>query len=423
MRARPSVPPPVVPTSTVRAPAPAAQRREAPPPEPTMLGGESRRREDRGKPSGPPPIPPPPTHVASVVRPFASSHLAPMPDVPDKRVLGSVWYVLAFLRARWQRRTAINALSVDIHQDTAALDQVLGSLGAAARAEQLDNRGFAAENAEITAAEQRRVEFVLQADEIQSRRADEDVKFAAIEHDRLASVTTAEAALAGIAEDVERLEAQRRHVREQKKELEKKQQALRKSADDRDRQAHAISTAPNPDATAPGVSNELRKSADEHRREASTHEPQRLEFEKRLNELEGPLSVGLSKVEAARAELATARGSLNDAREGHVHRAEELDVEHRAKLRDISVTDGEIARRLVTLGTLVNLNRVDLRAFTELYERIDRIRSAIGSRSAEIDTLTAERNAYDKNTLIRGTAIIGGALVLLVAILAIIRAL
>ena len=183
------------------------------------------------------------------------------------------------------------------------------------------------------------------------------------------------------------------------------------------------SLRPNPAATAPGVSNELRKSADEHRREASTHEPQRLDFEKRLSDLEGPLSVGQSKVEAARAEVATARGSLNDARQGHVHRAEELDVEHKAKLREVAVTDGEITRRLVTLGTLVNLNRVDLPAFTELYERIDRIRAAIGSRSTEIDTLTAERNAYDKSTLIRGTAIIGGALVLLIALLAIIRAL
>nr|MBA3538266.1 hypothetical protein [Deltaproteobacteria bacterium] len=109
-------------------------------------------------------------------------------------------------------------------------------------------------------------------------------------------------------------------------------------------------------------------------------------------------------------------------REGHTHRLAELDAEQKRKTREIGLAEGEITRRLVTLGTLVNLNRIEDAQFSELYQRIDRLRGAITSRTMEIEKLTAEREAYDRGTLVRGLTVIGGAIVAFIAFIVILRA-
>jgi hypothetical protein len=76
----------------------------------------------------------------------------------------------------------------------------------------------------------------------------------------------------------------------------------------------------------------------------------------------------------------------------------------------------------VTLGTLLNLHRVEgpeHADLAELYERIDRLRGAIGARTAEIDRLVAERAAYDRASLVRGWTALAGGVVALVTVIAI----
>ena len=60
--------------------------------------------------------------------------------------------------------------------------------------------------------------------------------------------------------------------------------------------------------------------------------------------------------------------------------------------------------------------------FGELYQRIDRLRGAITARTTEIERLTAEREAYDRGTLVRGIVTILGAFVALIALIVILRA-
>jgi hypothetical protein len=139
--------------------------------------------------------------------------------------------------------------------------------------------------------------------------------------------------------------------------------------------------------------------------------------------MERPISEATARLDAAKAELDAAKRSLADAREGHTHRLAELDAEQKRKAREIAQAEAEIARRLVTLGTLVNLNRIDDPQFAELYHRIDRLRGAITARTTEIEKLTAEREAYDRGNLARGVATIFGSIVLFVALIVILRAL
>ena len=151
-------------------------------------------------------------------------------------------------------------------------------------------------------------------------------------------------------------------------------------------------------------------------------EPEKQDIDRRITALERPISEATARLDAAKAELDAAKRSLNDAREGHTHRLAELDAEQKRKSREVGLAEAEIQRRLVTLGTLVNLNRIEDPQFAELYQRIDRIRGAITARTTEIEKLTAEREAYDRGTLVRGVATIGGAFVALIALIVILRA-
>jgi len=210
------------------------------------------------------------------------------------------------------------------------------------------------------------------------------------------------------------LEAQRRSLRDKRKELERRLKAYLKAADDHDRQA---GSAPLGDQRQ-----ELRRVAEGHRKEAAALEPERQDIDRRLGSIERPINEVIARLDAGKAELDAAKRSLNDAREGHTHRLAELDAEQKRKTREIGLAESEIQRRLVTLGTLVNLNRIEDPQFTELYTRIDRLRGAITARTTEIEKLTAEREAYDRGTLVRGVATIGGAILILIMLIVIVAA-
>ena len=246
------------------------------------------------------------------------------------------------------------------------------------------------------------------------RKQDENVKFEEIERQRVAIVTDAERVTSDAQRDVTTYEAQRRSLRDKRKDLERRQKAYLQAAEARESDAER---SPMGDARA-----ELRRTAEGHRREAASLDPERQDLERKIAAVERPLSSAQAKLEAAKAELDAAKRALADAREGHRHRLAELDAEHARKLREHELAEAEIVRRLVTLGTLINLNRIARPEFAELYQRIDRLRTAINARTTEIDRLIAERAAYDRPSLLRGYAVLAGVVVLIIAFIAIILA-
>ncbi len=362
---------------------------------------------------------PPPTRIVRADeladRPFTPPAVLPIPGVPEPGLVNAARYAVTFARARWQRRRAVKLLQVEIQGDTDALDVVLGTLGREVRTLGIDNRVLSGENAAITEAEQRKDLTVAQAAEIVTRRADEHAKFEDIERERTTKVTDSEKVLDDAQREQANFEAQRRGVRDKRKELERRQKAYLTSAEQRDTEA---GNAPMGEVRA-----ELRRLAEGHRREAATLDPERQDLERRLAALDRPLAAAQTKVEATKVEVEQLRRSLHDAREGHRHRLAELDAEQGRKTREQELIVAEIHRRLVTLGTLTNLHRVERPEFDELYQRIDRLRSAINARTTEIDRLTAEREAFDRGSLLRGYAVLGGAVVLVITLIVIILAL
>jgi hypothetical protein len=464
-------------------PGPAAQRREAPPPEPADPGGNARRRADAqvaaparpvpcilgSAPRSSPPVPsrpeplsvpaahasaspdppwatsfprapslgrgaeplsiqpthgrdygvePPPTRIhrpeALVDRPFTPPSVSPVPEIPEPGLANSARYTVRFARARWQRRGAIKTLGSDIKKDTDALDQVLGALGGVARTARVDGRVFSGENAAITAAEDRAAQMTREHNDVDARKLEENSKFVDVERERNTKLGEAERMVDEAQKELAQLESERKGLRDKRKDLERRQKALLKAAEDNDRQTGKVEMG--------DARQELRRAAEQHRREAAALEPERQEIDRRVASLERPISEVTAKLDAAKAELDAAKRSLADAREGHTHRLAELDAEQKRKAREIAQAEGEIARRLVTLGTLVNLNRIEDPQFEELYHRIDRLRGAITARTTEIEKLTAEREAYDRGNLVRGVATIGGAITVFIALIVILRA-
>ncbi|CAN5144186.1 hypothetical protein BH11MYX1_BH11MYX1_28280 [soil metagenome] len=360
---------------------------------------------------------PPPTRIrtdAMVEQPFAPPQVIAIPLVPEPGLVKAAKYAYVFARARWQRRGAIRLLGQEIKQDTEALDQVLGALGLAARNARVEGRVFSAENSAISDAQERINQLETESAEVEGRKAEELSKFIDIERERNAKLTEAERMVGEAQSELSNLEAQRRSLRDKRKELERRLKAYLKAAEDHDRQA---GTSPLGDQRQ-----ELRRVAEGHRKEAVALEPDKQELNRRLGGIERPINEVAARLDAGKAELDAAKRSLNDAREGHTHRLAELESEQKRKTREIGLAQAEISRRLVTLGTLVNLNRIEDPQFAELYSRIDRLRSAITSRTTEQERLTAEREAYDRGTLVRGVAAIGGAILILITLIVIVAA-
>jgi hypothetical protein len=364
-------------------------------------------------------VDPPPTRIARAQemadRPFTPPKVLPIPEVPEPGLLNAVRYSTTFMRARWQRRGAIRALGEEIKQDTASLDLVLGTLGHQARQLKIDNRAIGSENAAIDACEERKTKLDQANADLGSRKNDETTKFNEVERDWLTKVGDAERLLEEANRELSSFEGQRRSLRDKRKEVERRQKAYLKAAEDRETEAG--------NAQMGDSRSELRRAAESHRKEAAGLEPERQDLDRRLSALERPLSQSQARVDAARADLESARRSLHDAREGHRHRLAEIEAEQGRKTREVALADAEIQRRLVTLGTLINLNRIEHPGFVELYERIDRLRMAIGARTTEIDKLTAEREAYDKGSLVRGFVTLGGGVVLMITLIVILLAL
>lgn len=360
---------------------------------------------------------PPPTRLRPLSNDdpkLANASVEPIPDAPDRGLFKAVGYAWSFFRARRQRNIVIKRLTSEIERQTSELDGVLGTLGKQIREHQIDNRVLAAENQAIDRAQERLRVAHEQAAELETRTADENAKFSELETEREIKVAEAEARVTEAVSKKNNYEGQHRALRDERKEIERRQKGYVKASEDRERQA---AKADSPQAAAA-----MQKSSEELRRQAKALDPERQDVERRLAGLEKPLSKALAKVEALKADLDSARHALNDAREGHRRRMAEIEAEQGTRARELSAAEAEIERRMVTLGTLVNLHRVNHPSFTDLYSRIDVLRNAISARTSEIEHLNAERDEYDRGALIRGFVVIGCVVLGVLALVAILLA-
>jgi DNA repair exonuclease SbcCD ATPase subunit len=335
-----------------------------------------------------------------VHEPFKPPEVRAIPSVPEPGYLPALKYTIAFARARWQRRGAIKVLREQMRKDTGMLDGILGALGKEARAMGLENKSLESENLAIAEAEKRRKNADHHCSELSNRQAEENSKFTASESERRGKLEEAEKALSDAKRELSELENQRKDLRDQRKSIETRQKGYLKAATGREAEGEKqVDSA---------MRLEMRQAAQSLRSDAAELDKERQEVTRQLEALEKPIAQINARVGALKSDVDAAKRALTNLREGHHHRLAEIEAEQGRRSRELAQAEAEIQRREVTLGTLVNLNRIDKPQFRELYEQIDGLRGGIGARSNEIDRLSAEREAYNKASLYRGGVAMGG---------------
>lgn len=324
--------------------------------------------------------------------------LRPVPATPEGGLWASLRYTISFLRARYQRRGAIATLKEDVVERVSMLDGVLGTLGRQVRANNVRSRSFDEENSMLDAAERKRERAEQAFSSLTARKAEENRKHKRIHVELGALLSDREASCDKAEEALQALEGKRRVLKDQQKELAKQQRQLYRSAEVRDEQAAKEGIGPRRDT--------LRRSAQELRIEGKNLDPDMAKIADELATFDRPHAEALGRYEAAREEREAARHALDDAKEGHRHQQTDFELEKGRKTRDLTSATEEIERRLVTLGTLVNLHRVKRPEFDKLYSRIDWLHDAITTREDLVARFEGERKAYDRPALYRGLAVI-----------------
>lgn len=325
--------------------------------------------------------------------------VVPMPDLPGPGILDAAKYAMAVTRARWQRRSARKTLERDNERDRAEIERAIHTLGEKARELDLRDPVLAKENQAIDHAEDKRADIERACDEISNRKAEEDSAFASIEAEHRSKESRLEAERDAIQREIDDLEARRRGAEDKLDTVRRQQRGYLRAAEQRDEQAGRAPMGESRSA--------LRRASEDLRRDAAILDTEKNDLERRLAELERPLSQAMAKKETIVAKLDDARSALRDARDTYKQQLSELEDKQNERSKELSDTEADIGRHLTTLGTLVNLHRLEHEQLSPLYRHIDDLRSAIGARSTESDRLDLERDTYDRESHKRGYLLIG----------------
>ncbi len=167
----------------------------------------------------------------------------------------------------------------------------------------------------------------------------------------------------------------------------------------------------------------LRRSAEEMRRDAARVDPERLDIERRLAALDAPIHAATAQAQGAHAAHDAARGALSELRATHRRRLDDLGAARGLKLRAVADAGADIVKRQVSLGTLVNRERVERDDLTPLYTRVDELLAEVAVRQREIGVVEEDRRRVNHQVVRRGAAMLAsgfGALAAMIVIIIII---
>jgi hypothetical protein len=333
-------------------------------------------------------------HLADMAR-----ALPVMPPVPDGAPHHLAIYAVKVVAARHRRKTVMKLLTTDVARDTGSLEIVFAELGKIARKVKLESKALVEENGYIDEAERRRGIAEQACAALTGKKTEENARFEKAERDVAGRLGDRESVLGELAAELDRLDAERKSLRDRKRAVERKQRAI-----------------------LDGVKGLGEDSLAEARRAADHLGTDKAELDRALAGTEVPFNDLMARVRDAKADVDVRKRELANAREGHRQRLAELEAESAGKFRELQSAENEIGRRLVTLGTILNLNRIEHPELGSTYARGDSLRGQIHLRQTEIERLGAERDAYDRASALRGGLILAlASLALLSAILVIVK--
>jgi hypothetical protein len=353
----------------------------------------------------------PPNIVVELAEPVAAPEpplprelagLPPMPRAPASPGLwGAVQYLYPVGRAWWARRKAQAAIRDALVGDQRSLDQVLGELGRAAREERLDVAAVRDEMQELAAVEERRARDEAESQSTRERRAAEVERFTRLEKACDDAIVEQQATVAKSEQAQRDVAGRQREAQAELGRIDGELEAARR----------AIAAAEGRMGSAPpeqrgAVEAEL---ATQRAREGEIT-PRREAAAARVAELDKPVEQAAQTLDEDQKELARRKRALAATVSERTAALDALD----ARLKQLHLAQNaavaESSRRYVSIGTLLNLNRVERERFTPLYERIDALKSGVTEREALIARLDEERLGFDHAAAQKGVITVAAAL-------------
>jgi hypothetical protein len=349
-----------------------------------------------------------------LAQPIDVGQLPPMPPAPPSdNIIGWVRYLYPVGRAWWARRAAQTKVRSALVGDQRQLDQVLGELGRAAREEKLELAALSEEMGHLAETEARKSKAETETADTNDEKTREAERFANLEAAANDAITEQEEVVRKADEALRAQVELRRGEQQDLQRVDGEIKALERKAAQLEVRAQKL--APN-DPQRAGSEFEARSS----RERALELEPERHQRTARVAELDAPVAELTKELADARLELSNRKRTLSATIADRTHAFAQLDAKLARLASDAQHASGEISRRFVTIGTLLNLNRVELPRFSPLYGRIDDLKSGLTEREALIARLDDERSAFDHGAIQKGLITVGatlGGLVIIAVVL------
>ena len=342
---------------------------------------------------------------------FSLPHLSPVPKIPEPSVVQYVKYTFDFGVAWWQRKKASKNLGQALHKDNSNLEEIYVDLGRAARyaepkiavfaeefklLEKLDERRFEAENA-YTA-------MVVEKTEKTSKHELEDS-----EREKIINGYNTE--LEEVEDSKRSLERDKRDLLGRQKELEKEM----KNIEGEIRQGESNVSAEN-DAALAG---QVRVVLDKKRKSLSELSLKHDDFQTPIQQKEKEILETSNKIRYLRDQVDNQKRRYKSIKQAH--KQEQINIENQVEELNKSwmAADRDMLSQFESLGRQCNLERVVHDELNDYYVSIDSLRSKVSKESGALVRIEKEMEAYDKSALIKGAALMGGGVVLVLIFLAI----
>lgn len=353
------------------------------------------------------------------------AHLMPMPAGPSSSgLVAAVQYLVPVARGIWTRHQAQRTLKSQLHDDQRLLDGVLRDLGRAAREQELSVPVLADEMARVRDQEQRRARLETERAQAEAAREQERHSFAAEEAASQRELDRLQAELAAAEQELAHKQEERRaHVVEWGQLEGRIREAERLATQAEARAVKAEST--------PGIENgdemaaQARAQVEQAASEAKSLQPASAAAKAKAEALDGPIATLASKVGEHRTDLDQRRHDRSRAAREHERAVADVEEQQQQAEARRGEVEQEISQLFVSMGTLLNLNRIEGPRFAPLYARVDELKSSLSAREEAIVRLESERRAYDRTAVQKGLLVLGGAaglLVLLVIVLLVLLA-
>ena len=315
-------------------------------------------------------------------------------------------YVFQLARDTVKKKAEINRLRKLIVSEQQKLDALLGQLGQRARAADLGLPAMADEMRTVKMLESDSEAARGHVAEIEAQRAAAEEQFCTLQTEQQAAIGEADAAVQKLAEELAAGTSERAGHRAGMNRLDAQLKSLGRQV--QAKEAAALK------ATDPHEQGTLRGESEALRVQIAALEPERAKFEQRAGELDAPVAELEERLTQAREDASRLRRDLGEAARAHKDLVAQYIAQIDAEGRRVAGNDRELSLKFVTLGTILNLNRVSGPDLDPLYEAFDGCKAAIAEHEENIALLEAQMQGYDRQKLRKGAIVLGvGLLVLL----------